>query len=331
MVLDDDRCRQCENMHDDDAFLHYCPAPMSALDWNDLRTFAEVARRGSLAAAARTLGVHSTTISRRITAAEEALGSPLFLRAGKGLVLASAGARVLAALDPLVDAVDEVARRASRREDAPIRIAVTENGARLIAAFAVPRLAAQSPALQVELLAGNDVVDLAKGQADLAIRTIEPTSSDLVRKRLGASHYGLYATTTYLANAPPISKGLAGHTIVVPGGELARSPAAAFFAEHCAKASIALRCSSLIALAIAAEAGVGLVALPTNLAVFHAGLTLVQHIDEIAPHPVWLVMHGDARRDPRVTLAGNIVSEVISKQLADAAPRGAGPRTNRKA
>lgn len=304
---------------------------MSALDWNDLRTFAEVARQGSLAGAARTLGVHSTTISRRIAAAEEALGSPLFLRAGKGLVLASAGSRVLAALDPLVDAVDDVARRASRHEDAPIRIAVTENGARLLAAFALPRLAAQSPPLEVELFAGNDVMDLNTGQADLAIRTVEPTSSNLVRRRLGTSHYGLYATTTYIANAPPICKGLAGHNIVVPGGELARSPAASFFAEHGTKANVALRCSSLIALASAAEAGVGLVALPTNLAIFHAGLTLVRYLDEIAPHTVWLVMHHDARRNPRVTLAGKIVSDVISRKLAETAPPETTQRTNRSA
>ena len=293
---------------------------MSTLDWNDLHTFAAVAQAGSLAAAARSLNVHPTTMARRIAAAEEALGAPLFLRSGKKLILAPNGSRLMAALDPLVEAVDDVVRRATRLDSAPIRIAVTENGARQLAAFAVPALLANNPPLQVEVLAGNMVVDLAKGQADLAIRVMEPTASDLIRRRLGASHYGLYASATYLKHAPPIKDGLEGQTILVPGGELIRSPEARYFAEHCPKASVALRCSSLVALAVAAEAGVGLVALPTNLTYFHPGLTLVRYLPEIPARTAWLVMHRDARKDPRVSRAAKIVGEVISEALSRAAP-----------
>lgn len=293
---------------------------MSGLDWNDLRTFAEVARGGSLTAAARALGVHPTTIARRMAAAEEALGTPLFLRAGKKLVPAPAGARVLSALDPLVEAVDDVARRASKRDDMPIRIALTENGARQLATFAVPVLLAETPPIEVELLAGNTVIDLSKGQADFALRVMEPTSGDLIRRRLGASYYGLYASAAYLKKAPRVSEGLEGQSIVVAGGELARSPEARYMAEHGGKARVALRCSSLLALAVAAEAGAGLVVLPTNLAIFHTALSLVRYLDEIPARPAWLVMHRDVRKDIRITHTAKIVGDIMSDVLKRSAP-----------
>lgn len=290
------------------------------LDWNDLRTFAEVARCGSMAAAARALHLHPTTVTRRIEAAETALGAPLLLRSGRRCIPSPAGARLLASLAPLVDAVDDAARRASRPTTAPIRIATTENGARILAARVVPVLLAQRPPIEVDLVAGNAVVDLARGDADLAIRTVEPTEPSLVRRRLGLTHYGLYAGEGYAPGPDAARGGLDGEVVLIPSGDLARLPEARYLATFGERARIGLRCDSLLALAAAAEAGAGLVVLPTNLAVFHRGLRLVRPLKEIPPRPVWLVWHADAGKSPHVRRAAELVASSITAHL-DAAER----------
>jgi DNA-binding transcriptional LysR family regulator len=267
------------------------------LDWNDLRTFAEVARRGSMAAAARALKVHPTTIARRIEAAEAALQNPLFLRSGKSLSLSPMGARLLNTLGPMVDVIDDAARR-STQQSAPLRVAVTENGARIIAAKAVPRLLAQQ--IELELISGNLVVDLSRGDADLAVRVIAPDTPGLVSRRIATVSYGLYASQGYLKKMPKLEEGLAGQTVLLPGSELSQGPEARYLAEHAYLARVGLRCSSLIALAVAAEEGSGLVVLPTNLAFFHPKLAMLRPLKEIPGRPVWLVMHKDVRRDPRI-------------------------------
>ncbi|MFZ4735341.1 MAG: LysR family transcriptional regulator [Bradymonadia bacterium] len=303
------------------------PAPVTAhrpfdgtpLDWNDLRTFAEVVRQGSMAAAARSLGLHPTTVARRIDAAEAALGAPLLLRSGRRMVPAPTGSRLLGTLEPLVDALDAAARGAANPHDTAIRIATTENGARILAARVVPLLLAERPPMAVELLAGNTVVDLGRGEADLAIRTIEPTDPSLMRRRLGFTCAGLYAGEGYTPRAGVARGELSGEVVLVPSGELSRSAEARYLAVAAEGARIGLRCDSLLALASAAEAGAGLAVLPTNLAGLHPGLRLVRRISEIPARPVWLVWHADAGRNPRVRRAADIVAAAVSAHLAASA------------
>jgi DNA-binding transcriptional LysR family regulator len=286
-------------------------APM--LDWNDLRMFAEVARRGSLAAAARTLAVHPTTVARRLSAAEAALGAPLFLRSTHGLALAPAGARLVSSLGPLVDVVDEVARRAAAREEYPVRIATTENGARILVTRALARMSAAS--IDVELLSGNRVLDLARGDADLALRVVPPHGPGLIARQLGNVRYALYASSEYLAAAPPWRRGGAGHRVLMPSAEVALGPEGSWLAEHAQAATVALRASSHVTLALAAERGAGVCVLPTDLAAQHAHLTLLRRLPEIPGRALWLVRHRDTRRDPRVARTAEIIGQVIREMF----------------
>jgi DNA-binding transcriptional LysR family regulator len=281
------------------------------VDWNDLRTFAEASRRGSLSAAARALGVHQTTVARRIAAAEHALGAPLFLRSTRGLSLAPTGARLKSSLEPLVDLIDDIARRAADRSTAPVRIAVTDNGARILAARVVPALGE----LAIELMSGNAPADLARGEADLAIRVLAPAEPNLVRRRLGAVRYGLFAARTYLDAAPPWRDNGAGQRVLVPSAELADGPEASWLHEHARDAHVACRASNHLTLAIAGEHGAGLCVLPTNLAPFHPRLVLVRRLPEIPDRPVWLVTHRDARNDRRIRRAAELVAHAMADAL----------------
>jgi DNA-binding transcriptional LysR family regulator len=294
------------------------------LDWNDLQTFAAVVRAGSVAAAAKSLAVHPTTVARRLAAAEQALGAPLLLRSGKRLTLSSGGQQLQAAIAPLFDLVEQVARRAGKTT-LPIRIAVTENGARIVAHQVAAALAEDG--IEVELLGGNPIVDLARGDADFAIRVVPPEDPELIRRRIGAVSYGLFASAAYLRRSPGFEAGWPGHQILLPSGELAQGPEAAFLATHASAARVVLRANSLLALAHGAEASLGLAVLPMNLAHFHAGLTRVRRLPEIPARPLWLVMHRSLRQDTRLRRAAAIVTDglqTFERQLLDDVEPGPG-------
>ncbi len=276
------------------------------LDWNDLQTFAAVVRAGSVAAAAQTLGVHPTTVARRLASAEEALGAPLLLRSGRRLTLSPGGQQLQAAIAPLFELVEQVARRAGQAA-LPIRIAVTENGARLVASQVAASLVRD--AIDVELIGGNPVLDLVRGDADFAIRVVAPEHPDLIRRRIGAVSYGLFASAAYLKRCPDFEPGWPGHQILLPSGELSKGPEAGFLAIHATAARVGLRANSHVALAHAAEASLGLVVSPMNLAHFHPRLVRVRPLPEIPVRPIWLVMHKSFRQDARLRRAATIVTE----------------------
>jgi DNA-binding transcriptional LysR family regulator len=293
------------------------------LDWNDLRYLLAVARTGSLAKAARALGVHQTTVGRRIRAAEEAVGDTLFLRSATGLAPAPLARSVLASLEDLAGELERIERRAHSSTGGNaglVRLAVTETTARLLVARTLPELVRDHPEIRVELVPANVATDLGSGEADIGVRLVDLTSPDLVRKRLGAVRYGLYATRDYLERRgeQALSADLEGHDTLVPSRELARGPEAQWLASHASEARPILFSSSLETLARACASGLGIAALPTNLAALHPELRLLRRLEEIPPRPVYLVVHRDVRRIPRVRTVAERVSATLSRVLSDA-------------
>ena len=236
------------------------------LDWDDLRYFLRAAKAGTLAGAARAVGVEHSTIGRRLSALERSLGAPLVLRGPDGLTLTALGedvAPLAEEVERAVLAVREVV--VSRRER--VRLAVP-SGFTGFFAERIAQLREERPRLSVEILSGARSVDLKRGEADLAIRIGPVTDEDLVMRKLCEVGWSLYASTTYLARrrAPADPTDLVGHEVIVYDGKLAGLPAAKWIAEHASRATVALRIRETTEMLTAAVAGVGLAVLPCYLA-----------------------------------------------------------------
>lgn len=289
------------------------------LDWNDLRFALAIARAGSLSGAARDLAVHQATVGRHLSALEAALGFPLFLRTPAGLVPTGDGAQVLGSIEGLATSLHRFEQGARGEFDGKrglVRVAVTEATARQLLEAAIPTVLRAHEGLSIELVPANTVIDLARGEADLAIRLVQPDDA-LVARRLGFVHYGLYAAESYLRRrGRELSPGLPGHDVVLPSRELARGPEATWLAQHAGRATAVLRASSLVTLAVAVEQGLGLTVLPTNLAAMHPRLQKLRALDEIPPRPVWLVLHPDQRKLARVRLIADTVAQEVKRRLA---------------
>ena len=170
-------------------------------DWNRARAFLVTAEEGSLSAAARSLGMTQPTLGRQVTALEQELGVSLFERVGRGLTLTAAGAGLLEHVRAMGQAASHVSLTASGQSQS-IEGTITITASELIAAFLLPaplaRLRALHPGITVKLVASNQVHDLRRREADIAIRSGRPTDPALIATRLRDTPGNLYATPAYL-------------------------------------------------------------------------------------------------------------------------------------
>lgn len=158
------------------------------LDWNDLRFFLAVARTGSTLAASRALKVSQATVSRRITVLEEALGAELFSRGPAGYVLSQRGAAILPlaeAVETAVGTVSDAVAAQNRQLTGEVRLTTVESAANAWVIPALKRLHASHPHISVEIVMSDHNLDLARGEADVAVRFGErPTQESLIVRHL---------------------------------------------------------------------------------------------------------------------------------------------------
>ena len=183
-------------------------------DWNDLRYLLAVARHGSTIAAANTLRVNQSTVQRRLAALEEAIGSKLMERTPTGYRLTETGV----ALRPHAEAV-EAAVEAFRRQIASvateltgtIRVTSAEGIAYLVLTPLLEKFQARYPGLKVDVILTDRMLDLAKGEADIALRAGPLTDSVLIGRKISDVGWGLYAGRGYAARHGGMQSVQAGH------------------------------------------------------------------------------------------------------------------------
>ncbi|RBP16760.1 regulatory helix-turn-helix LysR family protein [Roseiarcus fermentans] len=168
--------------------------------WDALRTFFAVMRDGSLSGAARRLKLAQPTVGRHIDALEAALGVSLFTRSPRGLV-ATAAAQALVPYGDAMSAAAAALVRSAASEGDDERGVVRITASEVIGAEVLPSIfaafRAEHPGVALELAVTNRNEDLARGEADIAVRMVRPTQSGLVARRVGQTRIGLYAHRDY--------------------------------------------------------------------------------------------------------------------------------------
>jgi DNA-binding transcriptional LysR family regulator len=289
------------------------------LDWNDFRYFLAIARAGTFAAAARELGVEHTTVGRRLTALETALGTRLFIRGPEGLTITGAGREVLPLAEELAARAQAIERRVSgedSRVEGTVRVSVSE----ALSGYFVKQSAAlreRLPGLTVEVQTGNHASDLLRGEADLAVRARPVTEPDLVARRLVRAGWSLYAAVDYVARrgAPPDPETLAGHDVIAFDDSMAGTPGGLWFAAHAKGCNVAMRGNSVVAVLNAAVCGMGLAVLPCFLGACEPQLRrLTPRI--LGDREIHLVVHPDLARAARIRAVMDFIVELFERDLA---------------
>ena len=280
------------------------------MDWSHLRTFEALARLGSLGAAAKSLGLSQSTVSRHLARLEDHAGSPLVLRESP-LRLTPRGLELRAAIEPMVDAALAAQSALEHSPQLRGRVSVTTVGEvlRWVLIPALPTFHQRYPHLRLQLLADNQVASLAAGEADIALRFMRPVRGELVAQRVLRETYALFVAPSVelTTNIPWL--GLAGSLAEIPEQRIA----AQAFADRPPR----LLVEDLEGLGHAVAAGLGVAILPRG---FAARLNLIEVDAKAAgatlraPIPardLWVVVLRSRQHLPRIRAVREWLLETI--------------------
>ena len=276
------------------------------MNWDDLRHFLAIAREGSIGAAAKSLRVNQSTTQRRLQALEQALGCALVERHAAGYQLTPHGKILVASVSDVEAAVDAVQRRVAsfdNKDVGPIRVTcLTSMGQRLIGSGLLDAFHARHPGVIVELLMEQRVLDLSKGEADIAIRGGSPGGGALVARKIAEPPWGIYASRAFVERygRPAEPRDIERFPVVELIDEFEHLPAVRWMRSYAPRAKIAVRCANIPGVHLAVRAGAGLAPLPAIYAADDADLVSVFGIIPELAYPIFLVAHKDIRRRPRV-------------------------------
>lgn len=283
------------------------------MDWDNARIFLAIQRAGTLRGAAEQLQIDQATVGRRLNAMEKSLGARLFLRTPAGYVATTAGELAIAAVEKMEQAADQLQRQMQGIDErlcGVVRVAATDTMAKHVLIPAMQQLAMEHPAIRVVLTTSTQVSNLTRREADLAVRSLRPTSPDLISRHLKRLAVGLYAAKSYVQQRgiPQAGTGLQGHDVVIYQRAIYASQIEAICGESVANARVAMEVSSGLMLIEAVAAGMGIGELPTHMAEALPNLVRLWP-ERCQPYDMWLVLHDDLNRTARVrAVADAIVS-----------------------
>lgn len=287
------------------------------LKWDDLKLFLAVHENGSLSGAARALNLGQPTLSRRIGELEEAVGEPLFDRQTHGATLTAAGLRLLPAAQGMADWAADAALSVSgesRLPEGKVRIAAPPGIAYDMLAPLAAKLRRTHPDLRLEVLAGIETLNLARGEADLALRTLPPADDGVVCDHQVTSPMGVFVSADYARRLPkrPRLKDLDWVAWAAPYADLrANMELQALLPDF----QPAFASNDYVVQLAACKAGAGAMLLPTLL---HGrkGDGLCKLPINLGPNAVgtlYLVCHKRRRQLPKVRL----VMDFIAREFFD--------------
>jgi DNA-binding transcriptional LysR family regulator len=290
-------------------------------DWNDLRHVL-AGRAGSLARAAEDLAVNASTVFRRLNALEQQLGVKLFERLPGGDLPTEAGERLLAAAERIEAETIALERELAGRDtrlSGHLRVTASETLAFRVLTDEIARFRARHPGILVELGVDNRQLDLARREADVALRATRPARGDLFGRKLADIAWALYGRVDCLdrSGAPRTPAALAGHAVI--GWQIGGVPvkAAGWVAASVPDSAVVYRTSSLINQMVAARAGLGLAVLPCYLAEPEPALRRALPLPELTSE-LWMITHKGLKGTARVRAFMDLVGDGIRRRLARA-------------
>ncbi|HYD39677.1 MAG TPA: LysR family transcriptional regulator [Anaeromyxobacter sp.] len=298
------------------------------LEPQDYRDVLVMAGARSLKAAAATLGVDPSTMGRRLEAIELRFGARLFLRTARGLEPTGEAAAIVAAAERMEAARLDFERELLARRPrfaGGLTVTAAEWGVALLTPV-LGELALRYPELPLRLRIENRTLDLARREADVALRVGRPREATLTGRRLGVAAYGLYGAAAYLAAHPPLRTraDATAHRFCALDESLARTPAMRWQADLAGTAPVVLRTNSLLALMEATRGGYGLATLPCVLAERHPELVRLLPEHDVVVRDVWLVFHRDLRSSRSVRRVVEALVEGVRPYFARGERAGGG-------
>lgn len=282
------------------------------MDWNALKVFLAIEQAGSLAGAARILGVNHSTVFRRLKAFEKEVGARLFERLPTGYVLTPMGEELREIANRVDGAFNDMERRVVGRDVQPrgkVRVTAPNNLAYRYLPDYFADFNRVYPDIKAELLVSNQEVNMNNRQADIAVRVTDAPPEHLVGRQVRAIGWSVYGSPAYREKygTPTDSSDLQHHQIIGACGDMQRLPAFVWLERNLPQC-VAARSDDLVAMSWLAQSGHGLALLPDDQQ--RPELEALFSFPPGKASNLWLLTHPDLRQVERIRL--------VMRHLADA-------------
>ena len=291
-----------------------------SLDWDKLRIFLAVADSGSFTSAGARLNSSQSAVSRQIKTLEDSLNTALFTRHARGLVLTQEGESLYKTARDIHHNIEEVERSLSESRERPAGLLRVTTMVTFGAIWLTPHLKQfmdTYPDIDLQLILDDDDLDLAAGEADIAIRLHDPEQSDLIARPLATFHAHIYASPEYLdrCGTPVTLQDLDSHDIVTYGSTTISTIRDLNLISHIGRTSTPrearLQVNNMYGILHAVEAGMGIAILPDYLVHNRRRLVRILPDVDIASYNSFFCYPPELRGALRVTL----LRDFLARQL----------------
>jgi len=291
------------------------------LDWDDLRIVLAVARSGAALSAARQLGVNQTTVTRRIAHLEQVLGAALFERHRQGYRPTELGERVARAAEAMEAQVLHLSSDVEARQrvvGGVVRFTCPETIANHLLAPWLGDFRQQYPDVLIEVINADALLDLGKGEADVAMRVgAPPTGTGIVARRLPVCVWTAYCSRSYARGneMPAGPEDLAAHALVGLEGTQGRLPSAIWFRDLVGAERIKVRCNSLSNIVHSLRAGLGVGMLPCVIGDTEPELVRCFPPIRSLDAQTWLIVREEVKATPHVRTFVDFLAVRLANEL----------------
>lgn len=275
-------------------------------DWEDLRYFSTFAQTGSLASAARKLGVDHATVARRIASLEASVNLRLVDRRPRSYILTEDGRKVARYGEQMSDAAYSLERFSGAGQgvvEGDVIIAAPHVFMGNLIAPHIGSFYKQYPRIRLSLTGTKERLSLARREADITLGLVRPVESAVVTRRLGQVNFTLYSSAEYLASGQELR-------VIAYDDSVADTPQQAWLKKHCAGRPVVFFSNDLRIQAITAAGHAGIALLPDYLAKeYH--LVPVRPGGPVLAQDIWMSVHRDVRHASHVAPVIDFLSNCI--------------------
>lgn len=293
----------------------------NGFDWSLVRSFLAALDQGSLLGAARLLNMSQPTLGRHIAELESQLGVLLFERTGRGLVATATALQLAQAARSMEAGALQLSRTLSGAQSQSAGTVRITASVPVAVQLLPPVLAAMRQALpdiQIELVSSNQVSNLLRREADIAVRMMRPEQNSLIARKIGDVRLGAYASRGYLESRAPLRKAsdLLQHELIGGDADPAILQGFAAMGFPVTRSAFALRSDDFIVQWQAVRAGLGIgfcadymVRSDTDVVEVLAGQLKIPSL------PMWLAVHREIRTNARIRRVFDYLANALPATL----------------
>jgi DNA-binding transcriptional LysR family regulator len=287
------------------------------LSWDDFRFVKAIAGNRSLAGAAEALGVNHSTVFRRLGQIEKRLGSRLFERSRSGYALTPCGEEMVRLAERMEEDILSFERQVTGHDLRPSgELRLTTNDTLLVHLLSEILAAFRRayPEITLDVVISNQSLNLSKRDADVALRATDRPVETLVGRRLAGLAWAIYGPASLKGSKFDPELATRSHDWIGFGDNLAAIKPAKWLKQHVDPQRIVYKVNTVLGLAEAVSAGIGIGLLPCFIAAVTPGIVRLSPPDTTLESGLWLLTHPDLRQTARVRAFMDFAAGEIAKR-----------------